>query len=83
MRGEFRFRLFVRRLCSAQQRAVLLRDNELLGSCCESAYEQFERSASGPLTDFLEWLFEHADEMLALIAKIISLFSGLPTGEPA
>lgn len=83
MRGEFRFRLFVRRRCSAEQRQSLLRDGELLSACCESAHEMFESSAAGPLTDFLEWLMDHADEIFALIARIISLFAGLPGAAPA
>lgn len=37
------------------------------------AYELYEGDAAFDGT-FLEWLFEHADEIFALIAKIMALF---------
>ena len=74
--GRFRFRMFVLRRCDAATRRSLLNDSDLFDACCEGAYDQYERSLGGPFQDFLTWLLEHADEIIALVKKIIALFAG-------
>lgn len=74
-----RFRLFVRKCCNKQQQRALFGDDSLLDAALESASERYERSASGNWQDFFEWLLEHADEIIAVITKIISLFAAPAT----
>lgn len=42
-----------------------------------AAYEDVldAHAVASPVTDFLDWLLAHADEILALIVKIMDLFA--------
>lgn len=53
------------------------------GFCCDAydAYQAEATKAGSPLTDFLEWLLAHADEIIAFIEMIIDLFTAQARAE--
>ena len=54
----------------------VLRDPELFDEVFDRlAYQKDEEDR--PVLDLLDWLIEHADEIMAIVAKIIEMFSGL------
>lgn len=45
-------------------------------TCCDEAYERWQADVeAGSIQSFLEWLLANADEIFALIARLIALFS--------
>lgn len=74
------FRFFLRaqiRRADGERKAALQRvldDRELFNALVDELAAEHSQQAGGPLTDFLEWLLDHADEIIALVMKIIPLF---------
>lgn len=42
----------------------------------DDLHADFQGEASGPVTDFLEWLLGRAPEILALLREVMDLFQG-------
>lgn len=62
---------------------VLLSDPGSLNDAYDDVVDDYEGNIyGGPATDFMDWLLANADAILALIVKIIDLFSG-PSAEAA
>lgn len=89
-RHRISFRLFLRSMSrrgteEQQQLAkAALADRNILDACADDCCQNFDSTASGVYGDwqsFLEWLFDHADEIFALIARLIALFSD-EVGQP-
>lgn len=58
----------------------ILRDGDLLDAVCEEttamAAMEYGIGDGDGLLGFLEWFIEHADEIFALISKLLILFAG-------
>lgn len=76
----YRFRFALRRLkrkVTGDQLAAVeacLANADLCDEACCAVQEMYESQAGGPLTDFLEWVLAHQDEIIALILKLLPLF---------
>lgn len=81
------FRSFLRRrrlFSFGKTRAAIdatLADSDLLDVAMQAVHDKFGAFPDGIL-QLLAFLFEHADEIIALVVQIIDLFSAAPTGEP-
>lgn len=75
-----RFEMFVsrraRRGTPAERKAcqAALANQEIMDEACEKLHKQFRSERAGPLMDFLTWLMDHADQIIAFIMKILPLF---------
>ena len=82
LKHQFVLQVFLRRklrrggLDSTQAKAVreVLADDDLSSAVALETQELFGRE-TGSIMEFLEWLLANADTIIALIVKIIDLFS--------
>lgn len=69
-----RLKIFLRRHLDADQFRKA-RDADLWDAIVEEVDSRWlSRQDTGAIQDFLEWLLDHADEILAVVIKIIGLF---------
>lgn len=52
----------------------ILDNDDLADAVLAEAHGMQEAEVAGPITDFLSWLFENQDKIIALIQKIMALF---------
>lgn len=67
-----------RKATDPKQRAAVakvLANDELLDAVTEELQEQHAAQKGGKVTDFLSWLLDNSDRILAVVMKIIALFS--------
>jgi len=69
-----RFRLFCRRRCPADVQLALC-DEGIFEAALEEAEQEYQRCCAGKFQEWVEWLSEHADEIIAIIQKVIKLFT--------
>lgn len=57
--------------------ACLADENCLSAAYSATRYRHRKLARTGVVTDFLQWLLDHADEIIAVVAKIVALFAKL------
>jgi hypothetical protein len=82
-------RLALRRLArqegtaNADKIRQVLSDTDMLDECTARMHDDYEAQMGGTLTDFLTWLLDHSDQLLALVLTLVDLFSARWEPSPA